>query len=199
MAGGEMKSSVTATLSWAGIFSVAVGLSMVSAQSSPARRQPPPVAATSATSSAGDHDFVVQAALANMAEIQLGHLAGKKAKDGGVKKFAKTMVDDSLKVQQRLAKAGYGEGIKWPTQLDDRHLQIQKRLSDLSGEQFDREYMQAMLDGHRDMEKLLAPRAESTGEGPSLAAKVNELAANTVPAVRAHLKAAEQVSSALAK
>lgn len=194
-----MKSSVSATLSWAGIFSVAVGLSMVSAQSSPSRRQPPPAAATSATSSAGDHDFVVQAALSNMAEIQLGHLAGKKAKDGGVKKFAKTMVDDYLKVQQHLAKAGYGEGIKWPKQLDERHLQIQKRLSDLSGEQFDREYMQAMVDGHRDMEKLLATRADNGGEGASLAAKVNQWAASTLPAVRAHLEEARQVSSTLAK
>ena len=120
-----MKSSLSATLSWAGIISVAVGLGVVSAQSSPSKSNPQPAPATSATSSTGEHDFVLQAAMSNMAEIQLGHMATKKAQDAGVKKFAQTMVDDHLKAQQQLADAAYGAGIKWPTQLDERHRQIQ--------------------------------------------------------------------------
>lgn len=207
-----MTSSLSTTLSWAGIFSVAVGLGIVSAQGSPSKRNPPPAAATSATSSTGDQNFVLQAAMSNMAEIQLGHMATKKAQDAGVKKFAQTMVDDHLKAQQQLADAAYGAGIKWPTQLDERHRELQKRLSNLSTEQFDRDYMKAMVDGHRDMEKLLAARVDNSGEGvrtpssgaektaePSLAVKVNEWAAKTLPHVQAHLEQAEQVYGALAK
>ena len=77
--------------------------------------------------------------MSNMAEIQLGHMATKKAKDAGVSKFAQTMIDDHLKAQQQLADAAYGAGIRWPTQLDERHRQIQKRLSDMSPQQFDRD------------------------------------------------------------
>jgi|RhiMethySRZTD1v2_1073278.scaffolds.fasta_scaffold32043_4 putative membrane protein len=207
-----MQSRVSTTLSLAGIFSVVVGLGIVRAQGSPSKRTPAPVAATSATSSTVDHNFVLQAALSNMAEIQLGHMAAKKAQDAAVKKFAQTMVDDHLKAQQQLADAAYGEGIKWPTQLDEPHRELQKRLSNLNAAQFDRDYMKAMVDGHRDMEKMLAERADKGGEhvrtpSPaaedgdqlSLAAKVSYWAAQTLPDVRDHLKEAEQVYGALAK
>ena len=177
-----MRSSWSATIAWAGIFSVAVGLVIASAQTR-------------------EHDFVSQAAMSNMAEIQLGHLASKKAQHADVKKFAQTMIDGHLKAQQQLADAAYGAGIKWPTKLDEKHRQIQQRLSKVSDEQFDREYMKAMVDGHRDVEKMLATRA-SVDAGPdeaSLAAKVTQWAAKTLPDVRAHLKEAEQVSGELAK
>jgi putative membrane protein len=213
MAGGDMRSGASATLSWAGIFAVAIGLAVTSAQGPASKRNPQPADATAATSSAGAHDFVVQAAMANMAEIQLGHLAVKKAQDTEVKKFAQTMVDDHVKAQRLLADAAYGAGIKWPTRLDDRHREMQQRLSKVSGAQFDRDYMKAMVDGHRNVEKMLAERANSgggegvrtsstggeKGDEPSLTVKVNQWAAKTLPDVRAHLEEAEQVYGALAK
>ena len=205
-----MTQRVSATLWWAGIFSVVVGLAIVSAQGSPSKPNPQPAPATSTTSNTGEHDFVLQAAMANMAEIQFGHMAVKKAQQADVTTFAQMMVDDHLKAQRRLADAAYGAGIKWPTQLDERHQQIQQRLSKLSPEQFDRDYMHAMVDGHRDVEKMLAARVNGAGEGgvpsraentgePSLAVKVNRWAASTLPDVRAHLEKAEQVYAALAK
>jgi putative membrane protein len=175
-----MRRSWSATLAWAGIFSVAVGLVIASAQT-------------------GEHDFVSHAAMSNMAEIQLGHMAAQKAQRAEVKKFAQTMIDDHLKAQQQLADAAYGAGIRWPTKLDESHRKIQQRLSKLSNEQFDREYMKAIVDWHRDVEKMLAARgAAQSGESP-LAAKVNQWAATTLPEVRAHLKEAEQVYGELAK
>ena len=194
-----MRPSWSATIAWAGVFSVAVGLVIAGAQSSPSKRdaQPP-----STTTDPGEHDFVLQAAMANMAEIQLGHMATKKAQHPDVKRFAQTMIDDHVKAQQQLADAAYGAGIRWPTKLDEKHQQIQQRLSKLSADQFDREYMKAMVDGHRDVEKMLAARV-STGEAQpdqvSLSAKVNQWAAKTLPDVRAHLKEAEQVYGELAK
>ena len=189
-----MSARWIATLSWAGIFSVAVGLGNASAQAS------------------SDRDFVSQAAMSNMAEIQLAHIAVKKAQHPDVKKFAQTMIDDHVKAQQRLADAAYGAGIKWPTMLDERHGQIKDRLSKLRQQEFDREYMKAMVDGHRDVEKLLAarvskdsdtidPQARATGADKpdelSLATKVDQWAAKTLPDVQAHLKEAEQVYGAL--
>jgi putative membrane protein len=193
-----MRSSWSATLSRAVILSLVVGTGIASAQSSPSRRdaqpQPPP--------DTGEHAFVLQAAMSNMAEIQLGHLATKNAQRADVKKFAQMMIDDHLKAQQQLADAAYGEGIKWPTKLDDSHRQVQQRLSKLNNEQFDREYMQAMVDWHRDVEKMLATRpigGAAKSEQPSLSAKVNQWAAKTLPEVRAHLKEAEQVYGEVSK
>jgi putative membrane protein len=108
-----------------------------------------------------------------------------------VKAFAQRMIDDHVKVQKELADAAAGAGIQWPTQLDEAHRQLQKRLSTLSNEKFDHEYMKAMVDGHRDLEKMLAAAPKS--EDSPLAAKVNQWAAKTLPGVRAHLKEAEQL------
>lgn len=177
-----MRRSWSAILSWTGIFSVAVGLAIASAQS-------------------GEHDFVAHAAMSNMAEIQLGQMAVKKAQNPDVKKFAQTTIDDHVKSQQQLADAGYGAGIQWPTKLDDRHRQIQQRLSKVSDEQFDREYMKATVDWHRDVEKMLEahmPGAAKPDEA-SLVAKVSQWVSRTLPDVRAHLKEAEQVYGGLAK
>jgi len=201
-----MRRRLIATLSWAGIFTVAVGFTIASAHGSPGARdaqQPAPSAAQSS-----DRDFVARIAMANMAAIQFGHMATKKTQNADVHKLAETTVDDHLKAQQRLADTAYGAGVRWPTRLDDKHQQIQQRLSKLTNEQFDREYVKAMIDGHRDVEKMLATRvggntgnaqARSQSDGSSLTTKVDQWAAATLPEVRDHLKEAEQVFADLDK
>lgn len=176
------------TVSVAGILTVAVGLGIASAQAQPA----------------GEQDFVSRAAMSNMVAIQLGHLATKKAQHADVKQFAQTTIDDHLKAQQQLADAAYGAGIQWPKKLDEGDRQIQQRLSKLKDDQFDREYLKVMIDRHRNAEKMLAARVNSGADAarptaaprsgePTLAAKVNQWAATTLPDVRTHLKEAEQV------
>ena len=180
-----MRPSWSATLSCVGILTVAVGLGIASAQ---ATAQP-----------TGDQDFVSRAAMSNMAAIQLGHLATKHAQRADVKEFAQTTIEDHLKAQKQLADAASGAGIRWPTKLDDKYRQIEQRLSKLSNDQFDREYMNATIDRHRDVEKMLAARASDGGETDTLAAKVNHWAAATLPEVRAHLKEAEHVLAQIGK
>lgn len=188
-----MRSSWSATLSLAGCFVLILGLARTGAQGT---AQP-----------AGDQDFVARAAMSNMVAIQLGHLATKKAQHADVKQFAQQTIDDHLKVQQQLADAAYGAGVRWPKKLDESYQQIQQRLSKLSNDQFDREFMKVMIDRDRDVEQMLAARvtkgggedsarkkaAGATSDEPTLAAKVNQWVTSTLPEVRAHLKEAEQV------
>ena len=211
-------------LACAGLVSVTVGVSTPRAQSSAARPggQPAPAAATrddAATpdvASPVDQQFVVQAALANMAEVQLGHLATEKAKRSDIKKFAQAMIDDHLKAQQELADAAQGAGIKWPKQLDEGHQRLRQHLSSVTKDEFDHEYVKAVVDAHRDVESLLNARVKEGG-GPgadgkrtrssaatqsddsAVSVKVNEWAAKTLPSVRAQLKEAEQVFGELDK
>jgi putative membrane protein len=174
-----MRRGWSATLACAGILTIVVGIGIASAQS--------------AAQPAGDHDFVSRAAMSNMAAIQLAHMATKKAQSADVKEFAQATIEDHLKAQKQLADAASGAGIQWPTKLDDRYRQIEQRLSKLSNTQFDREYMKAMIDRDRDVEKMLAARAGNGSGADSLGARVNQWAAATLPEVRAHLKEAEQV------
>lgn len=185
-----MGRSCSAILSWAAILTVAVGLRITSAQG---------VAQPTA-----DQDFVSRAAMSNMVAIQLGHLAAKKAQHGDVKQFAQATIDEHLKAQQQLADAASGAGVQWPKQLDDRYRQVQQRLSKVRDDQFDREYMKAMVDLQRDTEKMLAARVSESdtartpsgakrADEPTLGAKTNQWVTKTLPEVRAHLKEAEQV------
>ena len=178
-----MRRSWSATFTWIGVFAIVLGLGIASAQTR-------------------EHDFVSQAAMSNMAAIQFGHLAAKKAQSADVRKFAQATIDEHLKTQQQLADAAYGAGIQWPKKLDERNQQIQQRLSKLKDGEFDREYMKAMVDRHRDVEQRLATRVSKSAAGndqQSLAAKVDQWAAKALPEVRAHLQEAEQVSGAHAK
>src|SRR6185503_21183275 len=134
-----------------------------------------------------------RAALLNMAAIQIGHMVTKQAQRADVKEFAQATIEDHLKAQKQLADAASGAGVRWPTKLDDRYRQIEQRLSKLSNNQFDREYMKAMIDRDRDVEKMLAARAGNSGGADSLGGRGNLWTDATLPEVRAHLKEAEQV------
>jgi len=106
--------------------------------------------------------FIEKAAIANMAEIQLGQLAQQQAQDPQVKQFAQMMVDDHTKALDQLKAAAGGQGTI-PSALDSKHQKLHDKLAKLHGAEFDRAYMDAMVDAHKDAEKLLKSRAGSHG------------------------------------
>jgi hypothetical protein len=60
--------------------------------------------------------------------------------------------------------------------------------------------MKTMIDRDRDVEQMLAARANGGGgETDTLAAKVNQWAAATLPEVRAHREEAEQLLAQIGK
>jgi putative membrane protein len=106
--------------------------------------------------------FIEKAATANMAEIELGQLAQQQAQDPQVKQFAQMMVDEHTKALDQLKTAAGGQGTI-PSALDSKHQKLHDKLAKLQGAEFDRAYMAAMVDGHKDAEKLLKSRAGSHG------------------------------------
>lgn len=195
-----MVRRMTAAVACAGVFSLAIGVGIAGAQSSSSRPRTPRPPATAETrptpvvaQPVDTHLFVVQAALSNMAEIQLGHVATLKAQRPEIKKLAQTMIDEHVATQKGLAEAAYGAGIKWPTQINDQQRQLKLRLSTVKNDQFDREYLKAVVDGHRGAEKLLMQQMNGRPTDAALSAKLNEWAARTLPAIRARLQEAEQL------
>jgi putative membrane protein len=110
----------------------------------------------------GDRDFVNDVAIANMAEIELGKMAAEKGMNAEVKKFGQMMVDDHSKAGDSLKTVATRHNIPMPTALDDEHRDLRDRLSKLQGADFDREYMQAMVDGHEAVEDKLGSRVDKT-------------------------------------
>jgi len=133
--------------------------------------------ATTAERSSNQSDmreFINAMAIAGMAEVQLGKLAAERAQDANVKAFGQMMVKDHTEANDELKQAASPAGVQLPTQLDAKHRELADRLMQLQGEEFDREYMKAMVEGHEDVADQLLRQAgwigTSTRNGSTAAA-----------------------------
>src|SRR5688500_16870061 len=110
----------------------------------------------------GDGEFVHDIAVMNLAEIELSRLALQRSTRVDVKSFAQQLIDDHDAAGNKLKAIVSGN---WPAQLDDKHRRLTDELSAKQGADFDREYMEAMIEGHEDF----AGRLESRLDVQSLA------------------------------
>ena len=69
------------------------------------------------------------------------------------------MVRDHGNGLTTLKQAVKGFNVDEPAQLDAKHQALYDRLNKLSGADFDREYMSAMVAGHREVVDMLDDRA----------------------------------------
>jgi predicted outer membrane protein len=81
---------------------------------------------------APDAPFIIRAAHASMAEVELGKLALEKAGSEEVKKFAQRMVDDHTKANDELKTLAQNKNFTLPEGADPHVKTIQARLSNLS-------------------------------------------------------------------
>src|SRR5690242_18018315 len=98
----------------------------------------------------GDRSFVDDVTYAGNAEIELGKLAAKNASSAAVKKVGQMMVDDHSKAGKELTQITMMYGMSQPSGLDEKHLALKDRLAKMTGPDFDKAYMDAMVDGHGD-------------------------------------------------
>lgn len=106
-----------------------------------------------------DERMLKQLAQANLAEIALGKLAQEQAQSNEVKSFAKKMLDDHMKAQDELKQLAQSKGVSLPAEIDRQQQSVEKKLAVLSGEKFDRQYMnhestRALKDTHRLLERI---------------------------------------------
>lgn len=134
-----------------------------------------------------DADFVREAALGGMMEVQLGKTAQDKAAKPQVKEFGRRMQTDHSKANDELKKIAAKKDIKLPTALDGKHKSTIDKLTKLTGDEFDREYMNAMVDDHKqDIEKF--QQQADKGKDP----EVKKFAQDQLPILKKHRALAEQ-------
>ncbi len=106
----------------------------------------------SASFSAHDKMFLKNAAQGNMAEVKLAQLALTKTSSEDVKDFAQKMVDDHTKLQENMKPFVEQAGVTPPTDVSAKDKMLDKKLSALSGDTFDKQYITAMVkDHHKDL------------------------------------------------
>lgn len=110
--------------------------------------------------SRADRDFIQDVAIANMAEIELGRLASERATIPDVKKYGQMMVDDHTAAGEKLKSVTSKHSITLPTALDDKHRDMREKLAQKQGADFDRDYVDTMVDQHDDLLDKLASRVD---------------------------------------
>jgi putative membrane protein len=159
------------------------------ANNSTIKGAPSPTAATTETANSNkpamgdDFDFMTTADLAGLAEVELGKLAQTKAQNAEVKKFAALMVTDHTKAGDELKALGKKKDFKPATEMDSAHKSIMQKLQGLSGVDFDKAYVDAMIDDHEDAVDLFKGQANGGKD-----AELKAFAAKTLPTLEGHLK-----------
>lgn len=139
--------------------------------------------------SGADSDFVKEAAQGGTMEVQLGKLAQEKAADEKVKQFGKRMEQDHSKANEELKKITSDKGIQLSTDLDKKHKTKIDKLTKLSGADFDKQYMDAMVSDHKeDIKKF--QRVADKGKDADL----KQFASQTLPTLKEHLQLAESTA-----
>ena len=142
--------------------------------------------------SKADNKAIMDMAMVNMAEVEMGKMAQSKSQNAEVKTFAQQMIDDHGKGLTEVQAVAQAKGITLPTELDAKHKAMAAKLAKLDGDKFDREYMKmGGTGGHKEALAMLNKNEKNAKD-----ADVKGLATKMKPTVEQHLKAAEQMPAA---
>ena len=136
-------------------------------------------------------DFVKQAAISDMFEIQSSQIAQERG-NADQKAFAATMIKDHEKTSAELKSMVSAGELKaaLPTALDSAHQSKIDNLKALKGAEFSSRYNLEQVNGHKDAVSLFERYAKG-GDDP----KLKEWAEKTLPNLRHHLEMAQDMAA----
>ena len=157
--------------------------------------------------------FIGDLTVAGLAEVQLGQLASEHAASSDVKAFGQMMVKDHSEANGELSKLASQMKIEPPKEADKAHKELASRLSALDGPEFDRAYIAAMVQGHRDVADRLRtwlkesrplgepsagdPKTKDAASGGPDEEALTAWAKKTLPVVEKHLERAQDLQGKL--
>jgi putative membrane protein len=137
-----------------------------------------------------DQSFVAKAMAGGDAEVQLGQLAQQKSQSDDVKQFAQKMVSDHTQMSEKWFKPAAKQlGVSDPKGPDKKDKKLIARLQTLSGQEFDNEYIQAMVKDHRQDLKDFKGETQAA-QDPN----VKQIAQQGVTVISQHLQMIEQIA-----
>ena len=140
----------------------------------------------------GDQAFVSKALQGGVAEVQLGQLAEQKSQSNDVKQFAQKMVSDHTQMGEKWFKPVAKQmGVSEPKGPSKKHKKLIEKLQGLSGQDFDSQYIQAMVKDHQDDLKEFKSEAQMA-QDPN----VKQIATQGSNIIQQHLQLIEQIAQA---
>ena len=135
-----------------------------------------------------DSAFVNQVAASNLLEVRLGQMAEKKASAPAVRQFGAKMRTDHTAQQQEWMTAAKQHNYPFRASWTLQQSQVVGRLNELSGADFDRAYMEQMVQDHYN--NINAFQSARRG---ARSAVVRSLADKGLPVLQQHHTLATQV------
>lgn len=141
------------------------------------------------TLSQQDKTFVHEVGTGSLAEVELGQLAEQKAANPAVREFGRWMATDHGLANKRLAAILREEHENAQPSLTAEQKQEKQRLEALNGTQFDRQYIDHMVQDHEKTIPLFQKQAKE-GHNPA----IKSFAENLTPALEQHLAEAKELA-----
>jgi putative membrane protein len=137
-----------------------------------------------------DKDFMTNGALGGMFEVQESKLAVDKTATDGIKQFANQMIDDHTAANKQLAKLAGDKSVTIPTELEKSQQKQIDDLTQLSGADFDKQYVKDQLDAHKGAVKLFQKEIDDGQDSD-----VKQFATRMLPILQHHLAMVEALQS----
>lgn len=143
-----------------------------------------------------DRNFVRDRISAGRTEMELAKLAQEKTRNNRVKEFAAMMVRDHQKADAELKTVARDANIDlsdMDREADDAK-DAREKFAKLSGAEFDREFMDRMVNDHEKAVNDVEDKAEGSDNQ-----HIKQWASKTLPTLRKHLEQARQIHEGLQK
>ena len=137
-----------------------------------------------------DASFYKNAAEGGIAEVDAGHLAQDKGNSQKVKDFGAMMVKDHSAANDKLKALASSKNVTLPSSASVGQMANKAKLDVLSGDTFDKSYVKGQIKAHRDTIALFRKEISSGQDADAKA-----FATETLPTVRAHLKAITAIAT----
>ena len=130
--------------------------------------------------------FLNDAIQSDIGELKLAQLVQQKAQDPSVRAYAATLSTDYAEAKAKAEALAQKVGLLPPTQPRPSLQQEYSRLAGLSGQSFDRAFVQVMIDDHR---RSIASYNEASHVSRN--PEVVDLARTVLPDLKKHLELAQ--------
>jgi putative membrane protein len=138
-----------------------------------------------------DAEFIVKAAEGGMLEVQLGKLAEQRGRMAEVRNFGRMMVEHHSSINKELESLALSKGVTVPTVISaDKQKKVEK-LSGKEAKDFDKDYIDGMIDDHEKDISLFEDKASDDKADPDLRKWVTE----TLPTLRNHLSEIKKIDA----
>ena len=137
-----------------------------------------------------DKDFVLNASMANTAEIDAGQLAATQAADETIKSFGQFMVTEHNMAKTELKGLADSLQVQAPDSIDADHVALNAQLLALDGRSFDSVYIHSQVSDHQKAISLFQNEIDKGNNS-----RLKNYATSQLPHLQEHLRIADSLAA----